>query len=164
MPFGWHDEEFEVGAVDEHRPGKTVTADDDHLFRPLTTNHPPLHVDAHDAEETTDVPPRRARPDTVDVEQRPRRRVRRDRGQAGTVVCTFRRKAMMSRRSYGDARVGEQPGRPVPVALPGRACHCASVVTRSATSGSAARSASAHQRASVASSPGVRTPASTVAR
>jgi acyl dehydratase len=34
--------------------------------------------------------------------------------QDGTVVCTFRRKVMVPKRSYGDARGGEQPGRPVP--------------------------------------------------
>jgi hypothetical protein len=33
--------------------------------------------------------------------------------QDGTVVCTFRRKVMVPKRSYGDARGGEQPGRPV---------------------------------------------------
>jgi hypothetical protein len=35
--------------------------------------------------------------------------------QDGTVVCTFRRKVMVPKRSYGDTRGGEQPGRPVPV-------------------------------------------------
>ena len=34
--------------------------------------------------------------------------------QDGTVVCMFRRKVMVPKRSYGDARGGEQPGRPVP--------------------------------------------------
>ena len=34
--------------------------------------------------------------------------------QDGTVVCTFRRKVMVPKRSYGDTRGGEQPGRPVP--------------------------------------------------
>ena len=32
--------------------------------------------------------------------------------QDGTVVCVFRRKVMVPKRSYGDARGGEQPGRP----------------------------------------------------
>ena len=32
--------------------------------------------------------------------------------QDGTVVCTFRRKVMVPKRSYGEARGGEQPGRP----------------------------------------------------
>jgi len=35
--------------------------------------------------------------------------------QDGTCVCVFRRKVMVPMRSYGDARGGEQPGRPVPV-------------------------------------------------
>jgi len=30
------------------------------------------------------------------------------------VVCTFRRKVMVPKRSYGEARGGEQPGRPEP--------------------------------------------------
>ena len=30
------------------------------------------------------------------------------------MVCIFRRKVMVPKRSYGDARGGEQPGRPVP--------------------------------------------------
>jgi acyl dehydratase len=34
--------------------------------------------------------------------------------QDGTVVCVFRRKVMVPRRSYGEARGGDQPGRPVP--------------------------------------------------
>ena len=34
--------------------------------------------------------------------------------QDGTVVCVFRRKVMVPTRAYGDARGGEQPGRPTP--------------------------------------------------
>jgi len=34
--------------------------------------------------------------------------------QDGTVVCIFRRKVMVPKQSYGDARGGEQPGRPTP--------------------------------------------------
>ena len=34
--------------------------------------------------------------------------------QDGTVVCVFRRKVMVPKRSYGEARGGEQPGRPEP--------------------------------------------------
>src|SRR3954465_3111221 len=34
--------------------------------------------------------------------------------QDGTVVCIFRRKVMVPKRSYGEARGGEQPGRPEP--------------------------------------------------
>jgi len=32
--------------------------------------------------------------------------------QDGVLVCVFRRKVMVPKRSYGDARGGEQPGRP----------------------------------------------------
>ncbi len=53
MQFGRSYEEFEVGAVYRHWPGKTVTEADDHLFCLLTMNHHPLHLDAHYAEETT---------------------------------------------------------------------------------------------------------------
>ena len=35
--------------------------------------------------------------------------------QDGTIVCVFRRKVMVAKRSYGDVRGGEQPGRPQPV-------------------------------------------------
>jgi len=54
MQFGRTYEEFEVGAVYQHWPGKTVTEYDDHLFCLLTMNHHPLHLDAHYAEEATD--------------------------------------------------------------------------------------------------------------
>jgi len=54
MQFGRAYEEFEVGAVYKHWPGKTVTEYDDHLFCLLTMNHHPLHLDAHYAAETTD--------------------------------------------------------------------------------------------------------------
>jgi len=30
------------------------------------------------------------------------------------LVCVFRRKVMVPKRSYGDAHGGEQPGRPEP--------------------------------------------------
>ena len=53
MQFGRYFEEFEVGAVYKHWPGKTVTEYDDHLFCLLTMNHHPLHLDAHYAEGTT---------------------------------------------------------------------------------------------------------------
>ncbi len=52
MRFGRYLEEFEVGAVYRHWPGKTVTEYDDHLFCLLTMNHHPLHLDAHYAEQT----------------------------------------------------------------------------------------------------------------
>ena len=54
MQFGRYFEEFEVGAVYKHWPGKTVTEYDDHLFCLITMNHHPLHLDANYAEQTTD--------------------------------------------------------------------------------------------------------------
>ena len=54
MQFGRYYEEFEVGAVYKHWPGKTVTEYDDHLFCLLTMNHHPLHLDSHFAAETTE--------------------------------------------------------------------------------------------------------------
>lgn len=52
MQFGRYFEEFEVGAVYKHWPGKTVTEYDDHLFCLLTMNHHPLHLDANYAAST----------------------------------------------------------------------------------------------------------------
>ena len=43
-PYGRYLEEFEVGAVYEHWPAKTVTESDDHLFCLITMNHHPLHL------------------------------------------------------------------------------------------------------------------------
>src|SRR5579859_5583304 len=54
MQFGRAYEEFEIGAVYKHWPGKTVTEYDDHLFCLLTMKHHPLHLDAHYAREATD--------------------------------------------------------------------------------------------------------------
>jgi acyl dehydratase len=54
VQFGRYYEEFEVGAVYKHWPGKTVTEYDDHLFCLLTMNHHPLHLDANYAGKTTD--------------------------------------------------------------------------------------------------------------
>lgn len=34
--------------------------------------------------------------------------------QDGTLVCVYRRKVMVPKRAYGEARGGEQPGRPEP--------------------------------------------------
>ncbi len=44
--FGRYYEDFEVGDVYEHRPGKTVLESDNHLFTLLTLNSHPLHFDA----------------------------------------------------------------------------------------------------------------------
>ncbi|MBJ8347138.1 MaoC family dehydratase [Antrihabitans sp. YC2-6] len=54
MQFGRYFEEFEVGEIYKHWPGKTVTEYDDHLFCLLTMNHHPLHLDNHFASTTTD--------------------------------------------------------------------------------------------------------------
>ncbi|MEU4807094.1 MaoC family dehydratase [Actinosynnema sp. NPDC023587] len=166
MRFGRYHEEFEVGAVYEHWPGKTVTEYDDHLFCLSTMNHHPLHPDAHCAAETTDsgknvvvgnyvyslllgmsVPAvsgkavanlevetlKHVKPtchgDTIygetEVLDKTPSKSKDDRGvvsvetrgykQDGTVVCVFRRKVMVPKRSYSDSRGGEQPGRPEPV-------------------------------------------------
>jgi itaconyl-CoA hydratase len=44
--FGRYFEDFRVGDVYEHRPGKTVTEYDNHLFTLLTLNTHPIHFDA----------------------------------------------------------------------------------------------------------------------
>ncbi len=51
-PFGRYYEEFEVGQVFKHWPGRTITEFDDTLFCMLTMNHHPMHIDAHFAEST----------------------------------------------------------------------------------------------------------------
>ena len=51
--FGRYFEEFELGDVYNHWPGKTITEADDHLFCMITMNHHPLHTDAHYAETET---------------------------------------------------------------------------------------------------------------
>jgi acyl dehydratase len=53
MAFGRSFEEFEVGAVYRHWPGKTVTEYDHHLFCLLTMARHPLHIDAHYAKTAT---------------------------------------------------------------------------------------------------------------
>ena len=166
MRFGRWFDEFEVGAVYRHWPGKTVTEYDDHLFCLLTMNHHPLHLDAYYAEGATEfgrnvvvgnyvyslllgmsVPDvsgraianleveslRHVRPtfhgDTLygetEVLALTPSRSGGDRGvvhvetrgnnQDGTVVCVFRRKVLVPTRAYGEARGGEQPGRPTPL-------------------------------------------------
>ena len=51
--FGRYFEDFEVGDVYRHWPGKTITEADDHLFCAITWNHHPLHTNAHYAETST---------------------------------------------------------------------------------------------------------------
>ena len=50
--FGRYLEDFTVGEVIEHWPGRTVTEADSVLFCSLTMNQHPLHSDAHYAAET----------------------------------------------------------------------------------------------------------------
>lgn len=52
MQFGRCFEEFEIGDVYKHWPGRTITEYDDTLFSMLTMNHNPLHIDANYAEDT----------------------------------------------------------------------------------------------------------------
>ncbi|MFZ4584252.1 MAG: MaoC family dehydratase [Acidimicrobiia bacterium] len=52
-PFGRNFEDFEVGDVYRHWPGKTITESDDHLFCMITMNHHPLHTDAYFAEHSS---------------------------------------------------------------------------------------------------------------
>jgi len=42
-------EDFEVGTIYEHRPGRTVTEADNVFFTTLTMNTQPLHLDAHES-------------------------------------------------------------------------------------------------------------------
>ncbi len=49
-PFGRYLEDFTVGDVYKHWPGKTITEADDHLFCMITMNHHPLHTNAYFAE------------------------------------------------------------------------------------------------------------------
>jgi acyl dehydratase len=44
--FGRYFEDFQVGDIYEHRPGKTVTEYDNHLFTLMTMNTHPMHFDA----------------------------------------------------------------------------------------------------------------------
>ncbi len=52
-PFGRYLEDFVVGDVYKHWPGKTITEYDDHLFCMITMNHHPLHTDAWFAEHSS---------------------------------------------------------------------------------------------------------------
>ena len=52
-PFGRYFEDFGVGDVYRHWPGKTITESDDHLFCMITMNHHPLHTNEWFAENET---------------------------------------------------------------------------------------------------------------
>lgn len=43
--FGRYLEEFNVGDIYEHRPGKTITEADNHMFTLMTMNTHPIHFD-----------------------------------------------------------------------------------------------------------------------
>ena len=43
--FGGYFEDFSVGSVYKHWPGKTITESDNHLFSLITMNTSPLHID-----------------------------------------------------------------------------------------------------------------------
>ena len=52
-PFGRYLEDFTVGDIYRHWPGKTITEYDDHLFCMITMNHHPLHTNDWFAEHET---------------------------------------------------------------------------------------------------------------
>jgi acyl dehydratase len=52
-PFGRYLEDFVVGDIYRHWPGKTITEYDDHLFCMITMNHHPLHTNEWFAEHET---------------------------------------------------------------------------------------------------------------
>ena len=47
MPYGRYFDEFEVGQVFEHWPGRTISEADDTWFSLLTMNQHPVHIDAN---------------------------------------------------------------------------------------------------------------------
>jgi acyl dehydratase len=52
MAFGRYFEEFTVGELFRHWPGRTISEADDTWFSLLTMNQNPLHIDAHYAAQT----------------------------------------------------------------------------------------------------------------
>ena len=48
--YGRYLDEFRVGDVFKHWPGKTITEMDNHLFSLITMNHHPMHIDQNFAE------------------------------------------------------------------------------------------------------------------
>jgi itaconyl-CoA hydratase len=52
QPYGRCYEDFEVGAIYEHRPGRTLSQQDNVAFSLLTQNQHPLHIDAEYAATT----------------------------------------------------------------------------------------------------------------
>jgi acyl dehydratase len=54
-PFGRYFDDFEIGDVYRHWPGKTITEYDDHLFCMITMNHHPTHTNDWFAEHESPV-------------------------------------------------------------------------------------------------------------
>jgi acyl dehydratase len=54
-PFGRYYEDFQIGDVYRHWPGKTITEYDDHLFCLITMNHHPTHLNDWFAEHESPV-------------------------------------------------------------------------------------------------------------
>lgn len=52
MSYGRYFEEFTVGDVYQHWPGRTITEHDDTWFSLMTMNQNPLHIDEHYAQQT----------------------------------------------------------------------------------------------------------------
>ncbi len=50
--FGKYFEDYDVGDIYHHWPGKTITESDNNLFTLLVMNHNPLHIDMNYAEST----------------------------------------------------------------------------------------------------------------
>ena len=50
--FGKYFENYRVGDIYKHWPGKTITKGDNNLFCLLTMNHHPLHIDKNYSEDT----------------------------------------------------------------------------------------------------------------
>lgn len=65
--FGRYYEEFTVGDVYEHRPGRTISETDNHWFTLLTMNTHPLHFDHEYAKKTEFGKPLVASPLTVAI-------------------------------------------------------------------------------------------------
>jgi acyl dehydratase len=47
MPYGRYYEEFDIGAIYQHWPGRTITEHDNTWFALLTMNQHPLYIDDH---------------------------------------------------------------------------------------------------------------------
>src|SRR6266576_2968145 len=93
-PFGRCLEDFTVGDVYKHWPGKTITEYDDHLFCMITMNHHPLHTNVHYAEtEVLEIVPSKSKNDRGIVKVRTIAY-----NQDGQIVCEFVRKVMIPTR------------------------------------------------------------------